>query len=89
MLVAQFTQLVWKDTQIFGIGYAECEIPGHVGYVRTIVVAQYYPGGNKEGGFKENVQKAITDLNNPSKLARSIKLYQRKKRRRLGHDIFD
>ncbi|PAA74487.1 hypothetical protein BOX15_Mlig019666g1 [Macrostomum lignano] len=43
-----FTQLVWRDTRLFGIGKAHA--PG-----RVVVVAHYSPAGNVRGHFLENV----------------------------------
>lgn len=43
-----FTQLVWRDTTEIGIGVA-------VSPDKVVVVANYYPSGNIEGEFRENV----------------------------------
>lgn len=48
----KFTQLVWKDTTDLGIGYAK-----HEG--KVVIVANYYPPGNMQGEFKQNVQPKI------------------------------
>lgn len=50
-----FTQLVWKGTTSVGCGRSNCtgkgDAPG------WYVVCEYYPPGNVQGQFKENVQK--------------------------------
>lgn len=83
VLAGQFTQIVWKETRTFGIGYAEYELPDQQGFVKTIVVAQYYPGGNKQGQFKDNVQPPIADINNPSKLLKLLRKHHKKKTKKL------
>lgn len=84
---AQFTQLIWKDTRFLGVAYAEYESTDEPRYVKTIVVAQYYPGGNKQGKFHSNVQKPITDLKTESKLSRAIRKFQRNKMKEQAHLI--
>jgi len=61
ILIAQFTQLIWKGTNQFGIGYAEYEPTDMVGFIKTIVVAHYYPGGNIENQFPGNISKPNVD----------------------------
>ncbi|KAI9697588.1 MAG: hypothetical protein M1836_004538 [Candelina mexicana] len=52
-----FTQVVWKGTRDVGCGRVDCggrnEVPG------WYVVCEYYPPGNVEGGYVQNVQKAV------------------------------
>ena len=45
-----FTQLVWKDSQKLGIGYA-VDTKNNKAYV----VARYDPPGNYDGEYRENV----------------------------------
>lgn len=44
-----FTQVVWKDSREVGFGFAKASDGGYYG------VANYYPAGNYQGCFKENV----------------------------------
>jgi uncharacterized protein YkwD len=46
---SNYTQMIWKNSKYIGIGITQ----GNNGY--TYVVANYYPGGNIEKEFKENV----------------------------------
>jgi hypothetical protein len=47
-----FTQVVWKDSQKLGVGYAT----GKQGRRYTLyVVAQYSPAGNEDDFFSQNV----------------------------------
>ena len=64
-------------------------MPGHAGFVKTVVVAQYYPGGNKQGRFFDNIQPPITDIDRPSKLLKLIQKHQRKKSRNMRGMIFE
>ncbi len=45
-----FTQLVWKKTKLVGFGFAKSAPHGHY-----LAVALYYPAGNVEGKFEENI----------------------------------
>lgn len=45
---SHFTQMMWKESREVGIGMARTPY-------RVIVVANYYPMGNIEGAFKENI----------------------------------
>lgn len=44
-----FTQVVWKDSKQLGVGYATA----NNGF--AVCVANYFPAGNFEGQFPENV----------------------------------
>ena len=46
--VANFTQMVWCDTEKLGVGYV-------VSKGSCLIVAQYEPSGNILGNFKKNV----------------------------------
>ena len=46
---ANFTQLVWKDSKEIGIGLAKCRNGEY------IAVANYYPAGNIDESYTENV----------------------------------
>lgn len=50
LTTGHFTQIVWKLTKKIGMGYAKSG-------GRIIVVANYYPPGNFEGKFLQNVTK--------------------------------
>ncbi|ODM94780.1 Golgi-associated plant pathogenesis-related protein 1, partial [Orchesella cincta] len=50
MATGHFTQLVWKNSQKLGFGYAQSN-----GY--TAGVALYSPPGNYEGQYPANVQR--------------------------------
>lgn len=82
---AQFTQLIWKGTKCMGIAFAEYEPEENPGYVKTVIVANYYPGGNVEDKFKENICKPIAKVKYNSeydpKVQRKIDQYKRRKKR--------
>lgn len=46
-----FTQVVWLDSQLFGLGYC-CSNDS----LKCYVVANYYPAGNYQGAFAGNVK---------------------------------
>lgn len=50
--VGHFTQLVWKDSNQVGFGYAKSRTGKYYG------VANYYPAGNYQGEFGDNVKRA-------------------------------
>lgn len=86
-LSAQFTQMIWKKTKTFGIAYAEYEPSDANGFVKTVIVANYYPCGNLEGKFKDNVIEAdVTSVlgDRDSKLQKKLNQYQRKKKRQAN-----
>ena len=51
-----FSQIVWKKTTDFGIGRAMMKKNGRY---CTVVVARYFPKGNIEGEFEENVKRGL------------------------------
>ncbi len=52
-----FTQLVWKGTVSVGCGREDCAGRGGVG--GWLVVCEYWPRGNVEGEFREEVGRAV------------------------------
>ncbi|KAK2574396.1 Golgi-associated plant pathogenesis-related protein 1 [Acropora cervicornis] len=52
-------QVVWKGSKQLGVGLAAKRDP-ETGYVKTYIVARYYPAGNVEGHFTENVVRKVT-----------------------------
>lgn len=48
MSTGHFTQVVWRDTEEMGVAFAK---HGN----KLYVVANYYPPGNYQGRFNENV----------------------------------
>ena len=48
-----FTQVVWKESVQMGIAFAAYQDEGRH---KLIVVANYYPVGNMEGAFEDNVK---------------------------------
>ena len=50
MAVGHFTQVVWKDSRRLGVGIAF----GNSGRT-AIIVANYYPRGNYQGQFAQQV----------------------------------
>jgi len=46
--------MIWKASKILGIGLARS-----TDLKRMVLVAYYFPPGNKEGSFVENVPKSI------------------------------
>ena len=51
-----FTQLLWKGTKKFGIGFASAK---NEDITCTYVVARYRPTGNVAGAFRDNVELAL------------------------------
>ena len=51
-VLGHFTQMIWRDSEKFGIGEE-----GQTGQ-NFYVVAAYYPPGNMDGGYEDNVQRA-------------------------------
>ena len=49
-----FTQVVWKESTVLGIGRAESE---ENGMKCAYIVGRYKPAGNMMGSYKENVLK--------------------------------
>ncbi|XP_067932797.1 Golgi-associated plant pathogenesis-related protein 1-like [Watersipora subatra] len=80
---AQFTQLIWRATRMFGIAFAEYEPSDAKGFVKTVIVANYFPCGNVENQFKENIGEPMqtSGPDQQSKLQRKIEQYRRKKAR--------
>lgn len=62
-----------------GIGYAEYENPDMAGMVKTVVVAHYYPGGNVQGVFRDNVQRPIINMNKESTLSKALRTFHKKR----------
>lgn len=58
-VIGHFTQVVWKGSKQLGVGLAAKRDP-NTGYEKTYIVARYYPAGNVEGHFKENVGREVT-----------------------------
>lgn len=54
-----FTQLVWKDSKEMGCAPRWCE-SWNEGRGGWYLVCEFWPKGNIEGGFRENVQKKGT-----------------------------
>ncbi|KAI9662195.1 MAG: hypothetical protein M1829_006177 [Trizodia sp. TS-e1964] len=54
-----FTQVVWKASQTIGCARVLCDgqnrVPG------WYVICNYFPPGNVEGGYRENVQQRVQD----------------------------
>ena len=48
-LIGHFTQVVWKASKEFGVGKAKTRDG------KWFVVANYYPAGNVQGSYAENV----------------------------------
>lgn len=48
-ITSHFTQLVWKNSKDIGIGYT-CKLNN------CIVIANYFPGGNIDGEYSDNVE---------------------------------
>jgi len=55
---SHFSQMIWRDTKYFGLGISANENNGYIYFV-----ANYYPGGNIEGLFQDNVFPKINNLN--------------------------
>ena len=53
-----FTQVVWKESTVLGMGRAEIE---QRGMKCAYIVGRYKPGGNMMGKFQENVLKGSFD----------------------------
>lgn len=55
--VKHFTQVVWKRTTHVGVGIAsrKTKLPNGFTEVTTYIVARYYPAGNVNGQFIDNV----------------------------------
>ena len=49
LLSENFTQMVWKDTKEVGFGISQTKTG------EWVAVANYYPSGNVNGKFQENV----------------------------------
>lgn len=49
-----FSQVVWKESNVLGIGRAEIE---RGGMKRAYIVGRYKPAGNLGGSYRENVLK--------------------------------
>lgn len=64
-VTGHFTQVVWKDSKVLGIGKAEGE---RHGLKCTYVVARYKPAGNFIGQFSENVGKGSFQKSSCDKL---------------------
>ncbi len=65
---SHYTQMIWKNSQKIGVGISQA----NTGYI--YIVANYYPGGNIEGQFKENVlpkNKLTPENNNNNNLYQS------------------
>lgn len=62
-----FTQMLWKGTKRFGIGFAKMESGEGT---CTYVVARYRPTGNVAGAFRDNVASSVDKrtCTNPSTL---------------------
>ena len=61
-----FTQMIWKNTKRFGIGYYHEKEKNKI-----YCVALFHPAGNIPGEYKKNVlkkRKEISDLENPKKI---------------------
>lgn len=56
-----FTQIVWKNTKTVGFGIS---IDAKTNFM--YMVMQFYPPGNVQGEFKENVQPTLEDILPPS-----------------------
>lgn len=82
LILAQFTQIIWASTRTFGIAYAEYEPRDANGYVKTVVVANYYPGGNVEKEYEKNINRPIF-AKQSSKVQKKIEQYQSRKLSRL------
>ena len=77
---------------MFGIAFAEYEPSDAKGFVKTVAVANYFPCGNVENKFVENVVEPIQvmPIDQKSKLQRKIDQYRKKKARRnaQGYSLF-
>lgn len=69
---------------MMGIAFAEYEPSDAKGFVKTVVVANYFPCGNVEKKFTENVVEPMqtTAIDKTSKLQRKLDQYMKKKARR-------
>jgi len=52
MIADAFTQIVWMDTQMFGIAIGRSED-------HYVVIAVYYPSGNDVKKYTNNVKKSL------------------------------
>lgn len=52
-----FTQLVWRNTTSVGCGLVACDNDADEGVKGDYLVCEYWPPGNYEGDFKNNVVK--------------------------------
>lgn len=52
-----FSQLVWRSTESVGCGRGECR--GRNGVPGWLVVCEYWPAGNVEGEFGEEVGRVV------------------------------
>ena len=68
-----------------GISYAEYEPEDMPGYVKTIVVANYYPPGNVESNFSENIQEPRIAEGQMGRVQQKIEEYRQKKARRTAN----
>jgi hypothetical protein len=57
-MAGHFTQVVWKKSQLLGVGMAE---KSDASGSRVVVVANYSPAGNYTGQFMANVHPVVHD----------------------------
>ncbi len=57
-----FTQLVWKNTKSVGCGREDCRNGNKDGANGWLVVCEYWPAGNVEGQYKNEVQRKTAGL---------------------------
>ena len=55
---SHFSQMVWKNSKYFALGVGL----GNNNYI--FIVANYYPGGNIQGQFKENLLLVLGEIDN-------------------------
>ncbi|KAL9076770.1 MAG: hypothetical protein Q9161_000755 [Pseudevernia consocians] len=65
-----FSQLVWKGSTSVGCGRADCE--GRGGVPGWLVVCEYWPAGNVEGEFGEEVGREVGRLEGEGKLGEFV-----------------
>ena len=68
---SHFTQIVWQETEVLGIGKAAGTVNG---VPCTIIVARYEPAGNLIGSFQKNVKQGKFTKESCSKIDEAVEV---------------